>query len=135
MTVSILVFLDQALKADTIRGEGWVHGDVSILVFLDQALKEKDAPIDESLPEVSILVFLDQALKEQPMLIYMRRRTGFNPCFPGSSAERICRRKPEGSGYNVSILVFLDQALKDKWGRGPGSPGILFQSLFSWIKR
>jgi len=35
----------------------------------------------------------------------------FNPCFPGSSAERKISR-PLGTGGEVSILVFLDQALK-----------------------
>jgi len=38
---------------------------------------------------------------------------GFNPCFPGSSAERKKRLPGRGDG-GVSILVFLDQALKAK---------------------
>jgi len=59
---------------------------------------------------VSILVFLDQALKDTPII----------------------RIKISGS---VSILVFLDQALKADQGVDPMAKIVMFQSLFSWIKR
>jgi len=39
-------------------------------------------------PHVSILVFLDQALKENTTHLVDLKKTSFNPCFPGSSAER-----------------------------------------------
>jgi len=47
--------------AVTLREE---YGEVSILVFLDQALKEYDRMRGLDYAEVSILVFLDQALKD-----------------------------------------------------------------------
>jgi len=59
---------------------------------------------------VSILVFLDQALKECQADKRCRFGIGFNPCFPGSSAE-----SSEAFDKNSKIYVF--------------------QSLFSWIKR
>ena len=37
---------------------------------------------------------------------------GFNPCFPGSSAESWTRYRQRSCPTRVSILVFLDQALK-----------------------
>jgi len=109
--VSILVFLDQALKAG--RGEGVVQdAHVSILVFLDQALKEGGAAGVRALLQVSILVFLDQALKAS-RATGGSPGTGFNPCFPGSSAESIMECLHSLYTSIVSILVFLDQALKD----------------------
>jgi len=60
--------------------------------------------------DVSILVFLDQALKDK----------GAVPC---DEAGR------------VSILVFLDQALKVEALKTVRPAAIMFQSLFSWIKR
>jgi len=59
---------------------------------------------------VSILVFLDQALKVFALRRHIMAYRGFNPCFPGSSAERA-----------------MPAALDARHG--------LFQSLFSWIKR
>jgi len=59
---------------------------------------------------VSILVFLDQALKAAQEGEGAAGVAGFNPCFPGSSAERRC-------------------------GKEGGNPMAKFQSLFSWIKR
>jgi len=133
-------------------------GAVSILVFLDQALKVYQASIFDIIRIVSILVFLDQALKADFYSKYKRHGTGFNPCFPGSSAERRTspRRlwwrygfnpcfpgssaesvKPlheESAVIDVSILVFLDQALKDL-GSVVAGADLGFQSLFSWIKR
>jgi len=61
-------------------------------------------------------------------------RFGFNPCFPGSSAERRLFDLKPGS-KQVSILVFLDQALKAPSGFSVGADADVFQSLFSWIKR
>jgi len=62
--VSILVFLDQALKGYSGDGDTivWI---VSILVFLDQALKAWPGSKQNNRSRVSILVFLDQALKEE----------------------------------------------------------------------
>jgi len=114
---------------------GIVTPKVSILVFLDQALKVPAPSLFRRVVPVSILVFLDQALKAGKPTTQRRKRWSFNPCFPGSSAERQspphCRLKP----VYVSILVFLDQALKAKVKDGTIPPVIAFQSLFSWIKR
>jgi len=41
--------------------------------------------------KVSILVFLDQALKEISFAVISSSQFCFNPCFPGSSAERMQR--------------------------------------------
>ena len=73
------------------------------------------------MPLVSILVFLDQALKEAITLVVFSFLSCFNPCFPGSSAER--KESPKAKkGGRVSILVFLDQALKACWPMGiPGA--------------
>jgi len=87
-----------------------VDENVSILVFLDQALKVPPGLFLSGAFPVSILVFLDQALKVQPFHFYL--------IFP-----------------SVSILVFLDQALKAFFRLYTGASQILFQSLFSWIKR
>jgi len=59
----------------------------------------------------------------------------FNPCFPGSSAESGFLVYASGSRLHVSILVFLDQALKEKTFSGVICCTLMFQSLFSWIKR
>jgi len=108
--VSILVFLDQALKAWF--ASGWVlFRGVSILVFLDQALKGR-------------INILEGAVRSgfQSLFSWIKRwkliasqslawiEGCFNPCFPGSSAER----RMAGRG----------QRKESK-----------FQSLFSWIKR
>ena len=61
--VSILVFLDQALKEFITRMAN-PGNKVSILVFLDQALKEVRMFYRIAGAYVSILVFLDQALKD-----------------------------------------------------------------------
>jgi len=63
---------------------------VSILVFLDQALKAFETMADGvEMDLVSILVFLDQALKAPHHVPGQSSGTRFNPCFPGSSAERM----------------------------------------------
>jgi len=85
--VSILVFLDQALKVYAGRTSG-VDRPVSILVFLDQALKDPASGPRRFLLWVSILVFLDQALKAAGATSINVILFSFNPCFPGSSAER-----------------------------------------------
>jgi len=85
--------------------------------------------------KVSILVFLDQALKEGTNLVFRAGFIGFNPCFPGSSAESNMMIPVLDCIWNVSILVFLDQALKDLDGFSWVSVDPKFQSLFSWIKR
>jgi len=68
-----------------------------------------------------------------------RRQTvtvlGFNPCFPGSSAERPGCSLPFSAFSCVSILVFLDQALKADRRANVTLDQVRFQSLFSWIKR
>jgi len=66
---------------------GTIENLVSILVFLDQALKDSAAPVASFLPRVSILVFLDQALKAPSGRWAAGNDICFNPCFPGSSAE------------------------------------------------
>jgi len=92
MRVSILVFLDQALKDGEEQRFAASDLFVSILVFLDQALKGFLGPVSNRTPGVSILVFLDQALKAQHGLPNRSAIESFNPCFPGSSAERMtCR--------------------------------------------
>jgi len=64
---------------------------VSILVFLDQALKDAlIVPFLHDFTGVSILVFLDQALKESDDIHPGMIARCFNPCFPGSSAESAC---------------------------------------------
>ena len=60
---------------------------VSILVFLDQALKDAFVVYLVDFRKVSILVFLDQALKVVFMAVLAVYMVCFNPCFPGSSAE------------------------------------------------
>jgi len=85
--------------------------------------------------QVSILVFLDQALKGFFFYTTARFIIGFNPCFPGSSAESGFAVIQDPKGTQVSILVFLDQALKEYNRHGPTRRNPVFQSLFSWIKR
>ena len=84
--VSILVFLDGALKASFLVNHLPSH-QVSILVFLDGALKVSNIPEVSVMTIVSILVFLDGALKgwitETPVSGY----NGFNPCFSGWRSE------------------------------------------------
>ena len=132
---------------------------VSILVFLDQALKVYRRLLVEKDSRVSILVFLDQALKARQHRSVKLAFLSFNPCFPGSSAERHQALGGPANHPAVSILVFLDQALKEQPSASvvhPGQVSILvfldqalkenekfiqflktfvFQSLFSWIKR
>jgi len=66
-----------------------VERDVSILVFLDQALKAPAFGSTRDARRVSILVFLDQALKGAAAWHIRRGFWCFNPCFPGSSAESV----------------------------------------------
>jgi len=90
-------------------GDGFAQ-KVSILVFLDQALKGREHNAHIGGAEVSILVFLDQALKVYFLAVPLHPIQRFNPCFPGSSAER-------------------------KIGASATRLRNGFQSLFSWIKR
>jgi len=87
---------------------------VSILVFLDQALKVDLSSVVNAINNVSILVFLDQALKDSWFFKIRILYNCFNPCFPGSSAESVRPGRDQVDGLIVSILVFLDQALKDE---------------------
>jgi len=89
----------------------------------------------DGLSKVSILVFLDQALKEKRLSRIFPMFSGFNPCFPGSSAERACSGVACPRPEEVSILVFLDQALKVAGLAVLATGAVVFQSLFSWIKR
>jgi len=88
--VSILVFLDQALKGRLpVRDRRRLYAKVSILVFLDQALKGPTKPGTRSMakcfnpcfPGSSAESLDDDGTQGYPL--------SFNPCFPGSSAERI----------------------------------------------
>ena len=109
IAVSILVFLDDALKVCD-RKLGLIYLlEVSILVFLDDALKDDVIRDTTTAGEiVSILVFLDDALKG-------------------------CPRSWQYSTGVVSILVFLDDALKGWNIRSRSQNEIQFQSLFFWM--
>jgi len=78
-------------------------------------LKDPRGGLGRHQQQVSILVFLDQALKAFSLLPPLVCGESFNPCFPGSSAERKNSTRPVSSRA-VSILVFLDQALKGQTG-------------------
>jgi len=65
---------------------------VSILVFLDQALKVPEDYHEAVKHDVSILVFLDQALKDYISSFRDFIAGRFNPCFPGSSAESVAAK-------------------------------------------
>jgi len=107
---------------------------VSILVFLDQALKDEETGISRVMSQVSILVFLDQALKAARATRIPTIYSCFNPCFPGSSAESIHSEiealpvvgfNPCFPGSSAESIPYPRQFCF----------GDVFQSLFSWIKR
>jgi len=91
-------------------GSGPQLNNVSILVFLDQALKDEIVPVTESALLSFNPCFPGSSAESAKPCAVIRAKRGFNPCFPGSSAES--DRSPH---HELLIL--------------------LFQSLFSWIKR
>ncbi len=109
--VSILVFLDGALKADK-NHSTYSSKSVSILVFLDGALKA-------CMPFSSFPLFFSfnpcfSGWRSESCVIcgvLVTTNASFNPCFSGWRSES--RLQPSGPGLSlVSILVFLDGALK-----------------------
>jgi len=88
MRVSILVFLDQALKATELTGGG------SYAASFNPCFPGSSAESLDAFAGIGIL------------------SKGFNPCFPGSSAESGAGEGWDYISSSVSILVFLDQALK-----------------------
>jgi len=113
-------FPGSSAESAGIRRTGNTWEAVSILVFLDQALKVIILSIWTRRLRVSILVFLDQALKVDLYTSAWGEWACFNPCFPGSSAESRHHHAGHYPYLIVSILVFLDQALKAF--RKPHSP-------------
>ncbi len=63
---------------------------VSILVFLDGALKAFNRISHKGTNKVSILVFLDGALKACRLSLTSAQYWSFNPCFSGWRSERSC---------------------------------------------
>ena len=89
---------------------------VSILVFLDQALKD----LGFNGPTFSTIsfnpCFPGSSAESWFCSRWQCKVLCFNPCFPGSSAESEKAEKTGGIRLDVSILVFLDQALKGTGG-------------------
>ena len=84
---------------------------VSILVFLELALRPHFLVARGWWKEVSILVFLELALRRLRALRHDQIFCSFNPCFPGTRSSTLFDRRallPE----SVSILVFLELALR-----------------------
>ncbi len=130
LVVSILVFLDGALKANELVSDP-ISGKVSILVFLDGALKDEDRCERGGCDRVSILVFLDGALKGSRWPLVSFSRSSFNPCFSGWRSERSVILTTDNYA-DVSILVFLDGALK-VYDPELFEYDVMFQSLFFWM--
>ena len=105
--VSILVFLDDALKAVSFLNLK-VTDEFQSLFFWMTLWKSSSWWKWRHDPNVSILVFLDDALKASLL-------------------------KDSSIPSDVSILVFLDDALKEDGRRGPAELGAGFQSLFFWM--
>ena len=108
--VSILVFLDQALKVSDKAGEQWSHPKFQSLFSWIKRWK-----LTACRPNPSGLAC-------------------FNPCFPGSSAESSYELNPR-----IDHLTFQSLFSWIKRWKHAGSPTTInerqFQSLFSWIKR